>query len=111
MSSRSMLVHLGSGRGGGFSERAIERAKKDEEDTAVGINHHQLQASALVQIHMAYSGARADATRFDIEEEIDVLEKGVELAKGREAALEIVARKVNTLSNADSIDFIRTFGG
>lgn len=110
LSSRRALVHLGSSRGG-FSGRALDRVSKDEEEITTAIDHHQLRAGALAAIHMAYSGARADATRFDIAEEIDVLDEGIERAKGRSAALEIVARKVNALSNADSTDFTRTFGG
>jgi hypothetical protein len=106
----SLPVLFGSNLGG-YSPRAVEKVRKAEEDMEVSVRGHELRARELAEIQMSYSRAAADATRVDIEEEIDILKKGLELAKGSAAATEIVARKLNELSSADSNRFRRIFGG
>jgi hypothetical protein len=107
----SMLpVPLGSDPSA-FSQRTLDRARRAQEGMELAVHKSELRARELAEIQMAYSRAAADAARVDLEEEIDVLKRGMELAKGSAAAMELVARKADALSSADSIRFRKIFGG
>ena len=96
---------------GGFSRRALEKARRAQEEMELSVHGHELRARELAEIQMTYSRAAADATRGDMEEEIDVLKMGLKLAEGLASGHEIVARKINSLTSADESRFRRIFGG
>jgi len=96
---------------GGFSPRQLERARRDQVSTELAIHRHSLGAQAMAEMDRADTQAVTDATRTALEEEIELLDFGLNRAGTSVAKAELVARHVNRLSNINNQRLTRRFGG
>jgi hypothetical protein len=84
--------------------RAQRRAELD-------VFRHGLRAAARAECDRQDGQAASDAIRASLDEELDLLEWGVHRANGSAAKTELVARKVNMLSQINDRRLTRRFGG
>jgi hypothetical protein len=80
------------------------------ERTELAIFEHGLEARYLAECDRLDAQAIADVTREAIEQEVGVLDDGLELAKGSVAKAELVARLVSLQANIDNRRIARRFG-
>jgi hypothetical protein len=91
--------------------RQIARAARAQEKTELAIYEHHLQARYLSEVDRIDSAAIADVTRSALEEEMKVLDEGLERAAGSQAKAELVSRMVAQQSRIDIGRIARRFGG
>jgi len=80
------------------------------ERTELAVHSHFLQARYLAECDQIDSRAIADVTRCALEEEMAVLDFGLEAAGTSQAKAELVARMVSLQSKIDSARIARRFG-
>jgi hypothetical protein len=88
------------------SRRAITRVRR----TQLAVFNHGLEAQALAEMDRQDTEAVGDASRASLDEELDLLHKGLAQAGQSAAAIELVARKVELLANIDNRRIARRFG-
>jgi hypothetical protein len=94
----------------GLMPYQLARASRAQANTELEIHRHLLRARALAEIDQIDSQAAADAARAALDEELSFLQDGLAKAGQSAAAVEIVARKVELLTNTDNRRFVRRFG-
>ena len=102
------LPVLWSASGG---SRQVARAAKALERTELEIYSHQLAARFASECDQIDARAIADVTRVALEEEMAVLDWGIQEAAGSRAKAELVSRMVSLQSKIDSARIARRFGG
>ncbi len=91
--------------------RQVARAAKALERTELEIYHHQLAARFASECDQIDARAIAEVTRAALEEEMSVLDWGLQEAAGSRAKAELVSRMVSMQSKIDSARIARRFGG
>lgn len=94
----------------GYS-RQLARATKAQEQTELAIFQHSLESRYLAEIDAIDSQAIADVAKTALEEELSVLDWGLEQAAGSAAKAELVSRLVSLQSKIDAGRIARRFGG
>ena len=87
------------------------RAAVAQSRTELEIFTHHLQARFQAECDRIDSAAIADVTKAAIEEEVAVLDYGLDLAQGSAAKIELVSRLVGVQSRIDTARISRRFGG
>jgi hypothetical protein len=87
------------------------RAAAAQRRTELAVFEHHLQTRFLAECDRIDSQAIADVTKGALEEEMKVLDFGLELAGGSPAKAELVSRLVSLQSRIDSARIARRFGG
>jgi hypothetical protein len=87
------------------------RATRAQEKTELAIYSHHLEARYLSEVDRIDSQAISDVTKAALEEEMNVLDWGLEQAAGSQAKAELVSRMVSMQSKIDSARITRRFGG
>jgi hypothetical protein len=95
----------------GRPSRELARAVDAQRHTELAIFQHGLEARYLAETDRIDSQAVSDVIRTALEEELSVLDWGLERANGSAAKAEMVARKVTMQSNINSARIARRFGG
>lgn len=95
----------------GRPSRQLTRATRAQEHMEREVFTHHLQARCLAEIDRIDSEAIADVTKGALEQELAVLDYGLELAAGSPAKAELVSRMVSLQSKIDSARIARRFGG
>jgi hypothetical protein len=90
--------------------RQVRRAVQAQERTELAIFEHHLQARYLTEIDRIDSTAIADVAKAALEEELNILDWGLEQAAGSPAKAELVSRMVSLQSKIDSGRIARRFG-
>jgi hypothetical protein len=90
--------------------RQLVRVARAQEKTELAIYEHHLQARYLSEVDRIDSTAIADVTRSALEEEMNVLDWGLERAAGSPAKAELVGRMVAQQSRIDIGRIARRFG-
>lgn len=93
------------------SSRQQERAARAQEKTELAIYEHHLTARYQAEIDQIDSAAIGDVTKAALEEEMNVLDWGLQQAAGSQAKAELVSRMVSLQSKIDSARIARRFGG
>lgn len=93
------------------SSRQIIRATQAQERTELAIFQHSLDTRYQVECDRIDSQAIADVVKTALDEELTVLDWGLERANGSQAKAEMVARKVTLMSNANTARIGRRFAG
>lgn len=91
--------------------RALIRATRATERTELDIYEYDLAARRQVECDRIDSEAIADVTRAALEEEMNVLDWGLERAGQSTAKRELVSRMVAQQSHIDIVRISRRFGG
>jgi hypothetical protein len=91
--------------------RQVARAARALERCELDIYHHQLMARFAAECDQIDARAVADVTRTALEEEMSVLDWGLQEAAGSHAKAELVSRMVSLQSKLDSARIARRFGG
>jgi len=91
--------------------RQITKAVQAQEKTELAIYEHHLQARYLAEVDRIDSAAIGDVTKAALEEEMNVLDWGLEQAAGSQAKAELVSRMVAQQSRIDIGRIARRFGG
>jgi hypothetical protein len=91
--------------------RQLARAIRAQEQTELAVFEHNLASRYQAECDRIDSQAIADVTRTALEEEMSVLDWGLEQAAGSVAKAELVSRKVAMQSKIDSDRIARRFGG
>lgn len=94
----------------GRPSRQVARAARTQEGTELAIYEHQLGARYLAECDRIDSEAIADVTKGAIEEELSVLDYGLDQAGGSAAKIELVSRLVGIQSRIDAARIARRFG-
>jgi hypothetical protein len=92
------------------NSRQLAKAVQAQERTELAIFEHHLQARYLAEVDRIDSAAIADVTKAALEEELRILEWGLEQAAGSPAKAELVSRMVSLQSKIDSGRIARRFG-
>jgi hypothetical protein len=95
----------------GQPSRQLARATKAQEQTELAVFQHNLDARYLAECDRIDSQAIADVTKAALEEELSVLDWGLEQAAGSPAKAELVSRMVAQQSKIDLGRIARRFGG
>jgi hypothetical protein len=91
--------------------RQLAKAIQAQEKTELAIYEHHLLARYSAETDHIDSAALGDAVRASLDEELSLLDWGLERANGSAAKAELVSRKVSLLSTANSRRIVRRFGG
>jgi hypothetical protein len=91
--------------------RQVARAAQAQEKTELAIYEHHLAARYQVEVDRIDSAAIGDVTKAALEEEMNVLDWGLERAAGSQAKAELVSRMVAQQSRIDIGRIARRFGG
>jgi hypothetical protein len=91
--------------------RQLVRAAKAQERTELAIYEHNLASRYLAECDRVDSQAIADVTKTALDEEMEVLDWGLQRAGGSAAKAQLVAEKVAMQSRIDSARIARRFGG
>lgn len=103
----NLPVHLGDPFSSG---RQLARASRAQERTELAIHDHHLQTRFLAECELIDSQAVAEVTKGALQEELAVLDWGLEQASGSAAKAELVSRLVGQQSRIDSARIARKFG-
>jgi hypothetical protein len=95
---------------GWLTGRQAAKAQKERGNTELAVYCHGLEARARALMDQQDSQALADATTVALTEEIAFLNHGLALAGPSAAAVQLVARKTELLSNLNSRRIVRRFG-
>jgi hypothetical protein len=93
------------------NSRQVAKAVQAQERTELAVFEHHLTARYLAEIDRIDSAAIADVTKAALEEELNILDWGLEQAAGSPAKAELVSRMVSLQSKIDSGRIARRFGG
>jgi hypothetical protein len=96
---------------GTHTSRQLTRAVEAQRRTELAIFEHSLEARYLAECDRIDSQAIADVTRTALEEEMAVLDYGLQAAEGSAAKAELVSRMVSLQSKIDGARIARRFGG
>jgi hypothetical protein len=99
-----------SDAGGSLSPRQTARASRALAKANMRVFSHGLDAQAKAEEDRQDTQAVADALRTALDEELGLLRDGLALAGRSPAAIELVARKVELLSNIDNRRISRRWG-
>lgn len=91
--------------------RQVRRAAQAQEKTELAIYEHHLAARYQVEVDRIDSAAIGDVAKSALEEEMRVLDWGLEQAAGSQAKAELVSRMVSLQSKLDNARIARHFGG
>ena len=91
--------------------RQLDRATRAQEGTELAIFDHHLATEYQAACDRIDSAAIADVTKSALENELAVLDWGLEQAAGSPAKAELVSRMVGLQSKIDSARIARRFGG
>jgi hypothetical protein len=94
---------------GGQPSRQLTKASRAQERTELAVYEHHLQARYLAECERIDSQAIADVTKGALEEELAVLDWGLQQAAGSPAKAELVSRMVSLQSSIDSARIARRF--
>lgn len=101
---------LPSPRGDGRPSKQVVRAVEKQRQQELAVFEHHLDAIFLAEIDRLDTQALSDAVKTSLEEEIGVLDWGLERAAGSAAKAELVSRRVAMQSNINSARIARRFG-
>jgi len=107
----SYPVRFQNDPGTGLTTEQLAVAQSNEANMVLEVHRHLLWSRALAEMERFDAQAAADARRASLEEEIKLLRDGLALAGQSVAAVELVARSVETLARIDERRFLRRFGG
>ena len=93
------------------ADRQLTQAVEAQRKTELAIFEHNLQARYLAECDRIDSAAIADVAKTALEEELGVLDFGLDLAGDSLAKKELVSRLVSLQSKIDSARIARRFGG
>jgi hypothetical protein len=93
------------------SSRQITRAATAQSKTELAVYEHHLQSRLEAEIEQIDAQALSDVIRCSLDEEIGVLDWGMEQAEGSAAKAELVSRKVAMQSKINSARIARRFAG
>lgn len=91
--------------------RQVVRAVQAQERTELAVFEHHLQARYLAEIERIDAEALGDVVKTALDEELGVLDYGMEQAAGSPAKAELVSRLVSMQSKIDGARIARRFGG
>lgn len=94
----------------GLTSRQLVKASREEASTELAIHRHLLETRRLAEMDRHDTQAATDALRTALDEELGLLRDGLANAGSSAAAVEIVARKVELLTNTNNRRFVRRFG-
>lgn len=97
--------------GGSLSPRQLARASRAQAKAELTVFGHALQARAQSEMDRIDSQATSDAFQAALDEEIGLLDYGLARAGGSAVKVELVARKVESLSAINNRRLARRFGG
>lgn len=95
---------------GWLTSRQLARARRAQLSTDLAVFRHGLQAQAQAEMDRQDTQAAGDASRASLDEELGLLRDGLAQAGQLAAGIELVARKVELLSNIDNRRIARRFG-
>jgi hypothetical protein len=108
----SLLPALFNDRAGtDLITRQLSCAREARAGTELRVYQHFLESRALAEEDQLDTQAAWDAAHTALDAELSLLHDGLEKAGRSAAAVELVARKVTALANADNRRFARRFGG
>jgi hypothetical protein len=90
--------------------RQLVRAVKFQRRTELAVFKHSLRVRYEAECTRLDTQALADVTKTALEEELGLMEWGLDRAGGSPAKAELVARKVAMFSNINSQRILRRFG-
>jgi hypothetical protein len=105
------MSRVPAGREDARSNWQARRAADAQHRTELAIFEHNLGARYLAECDRIDSEALSDVAKAALEEEIAVLDWGMERTAGSAAKAELVARKVAMQSKINSARIARRFGG
>lgn len=91
--------------------RQVARAVQAQERTELAVFEHHLQARYLAEVERIDAEALGDVVKTALDEELGVLDYGMEQAAGSPAKAELVSRLVSMQSRIDGARIARRFGG
>jgi hypothetical protein len=91
--------------------RQIRKAVQAQEQTELAVYEHHLTARYLAEVERIDAEALGDVVKTALDEELSVLDYGLEKAAGSPAKAELVSRLVSLQSKIDSGRIARRFGG
>lgn len=94
----------------GYS-RQVGRAVQAQERTELAVFEHHLQARYLAEVERIDAEALGDVVKTALDEELGVMDYGLEQAAGSPAKAELVSRLVSMQSKIDGARIARRFGG
>jgi hypothetical protein len=89
----------------------VRTAALNQRQTALAIHEHHLGARYVSECDQIDTQAVADAARTALDEELSLLDWGMEQAAGSAAKAELVSRKVSMLAQINNRRISRDFGG
>jgi uncharacterized protein YicC (UPF0701 family) len=101
----------GSRPGVDLSPYQVRAAVRSQRKAELQVFRHGLRARMRAERDRIDSQAAADAMRTALEEELDLLDYGLQQARGSLAKAELVARKVELLASLNNSRITRRFGG
>jgi hypothetical protein len=87
--------------------RGLQRTVRNAE---IELFHRSVELALTVQMEQRSSQAMTQIAMGSLEDELGLLEYGLARAGNSSAALELVARKVDQLSNLNAVRLARAFG-
>jgi hypothetical protein len=95
---------------GGMSPRQAAQANRSQRRAEMAVYNHGLEVAVATEIDRIDSYAIADVITTATEEELRFLDYGMAMAGNSAAKAELVARKLNLLSNLNNARIARRFG-
>ena len=92
------------------TNRQLARARREQLSIDLVVFRHGLDARKKAEEDRQDSQALGDAMRTSLDEELGLLREGLALAGPSAAAIELVARKVETTANINNRRVVRRFG-
>jgi hypothetical protein len=93
-----------------FPDRQLSRAVRLQRRTELNILRHSLRAREAAEVTRLDTQALSDVVKTALEEELNLMEWGLDRAGGSPARAELVARKLAMFSNINSDRILRRFG-
>jgi hypothetical protein len=103
------LVPFDDGRGW-LTNRQLARAVREQQSTDLAVFRHGLDARRKAEEDRQDTQALGDAMRTSLDEELGLLREGLAQAGQSAAAIELVARKVETTASINNRRAARRFG-
>lgn len=96
--------------GDALAPRQLVQASRAQSRAALTVFRHALDARVVAECDQIDSQAAGDALQTALDVEVDLLDYGLRRANGSPAKVELVARKVEMLSNINNRRISRRFG-
>ncbi len=93
-----------------FPDRHLNRAVRLQRRAELAILKHSLKARYEAEVTRLDTQALSDVVKTALEEELGLMEWGLDRAGGSPARAELVARKLTMFSNINSERILRRFG-